>query len=251
MAIEFPEEPGAIPEDDNFDTIGQFYLALENCFRSLCERPNHRVFADNDTRKQLTKAYTPEISDTGDLSVVNDLDSAMSAMRIIIEQGEGIRGSHYDDDSKRELAHYFKFERIAEGEAPLGEVWPVVKNPRTADYPESLRALSNLFNGCYCYMLMVLEDVFILTDAVEKHRLVFRGMFSIMSSVLPKLARMMMEQPISDDEYAGPTFEFVPFEHGVSKEIQLEELCQRAQKTNDGLDRILSIITTLPDMTEL
>ena len=30
MAIEFPEEPGAIPEDDNFDTIGQFYLALEN-----------------------------------------------------------------------------------------------------------------------------------------------------------------------------------------------------------------------------
>ena len=119
MAIEFPEEPGAIPEDDNFDTIGQFYLALENCFRSLCERPNHQVFAENDTRKQLTKAYTPEISDTGGLSLVTDLDSAMSAIQIIIEQGEGIRGSHYDDDSKRELAHYFKFERIANGEAPL------------------------------------------------------------------------------------------------------------------------------------
>ena len=251
MAIEYPEEPGAIPEDDNFDTIGQFYQALENCFRSLCEQPDHQVFAHNDTRKQLTKAYTPEISDTGDLSLITDLDSAMLAMQIIIEQGEGIRGSHYDDASKRELAHYFKFERIAEGEAPLGEVLPVVKNPKTADYPESLRDLSNLFNACYCYMLLVLEDIFILTDPAEKHRLVFRGMFSIMSSVLPKLARMMMQRPISDDEYAGPTFEFLHFEHGVSKENQLEELCRQAQKTNDGLDRIFSIITTLPDMTEL
>ena len=90
-----------------------------------------------------------------------------------------------------------------------------------------------------------------MTDAAEKHRLVFRGMFSIMSSVLPKLARMMIQQPISDDEHAGPTFEYLPFVHGVSKETQLEELCRQAQKTNDGLDRILSIITTLPDMTEL
>ena len=27
MAIEFPEDPGAIPEDDNFDTIGQLRAA--------------------------------------------------------------------------------------------------------------------------------------------------------------------------------------------------------------------------------
>ena len=65
-------------------------------------------------------------------------------MQIIIEQGEGIRGSYYDDASNRKLAHYFQFERIAEGEAPLGEVWPVVKNPKTADYPGSLTDLSNL-----------------------------------------------------------------------------------------------------------
>jgi hypothetical protein len=66
--------------------------------------------------------------------------------------------------------------------------------------------------------------------------------------VMPVLARMMMQQPVA--EGAGPTFEYIHFEHGVSKESQLEELCKQAQKTNDGLDRILSIITTLPDMTE-
>ena len=70
---------------------------------------------------------------------------------------------------------------------------------------------------------------------------------------MPQLARMMMRQPILEgaDEYAGPTFEYIHFEHGVSKESQLEELCRRAQRTNGGLDRIFSIITTLPDMTEL
>ena len=72
-----------------------------------------------------------------------------------------------------------------------------------------------------------------------------------MPSVMPQLARMMMQKPISEDEHAGPTFEYFHFEHGVSKETQLEELCRQAQKTNDGLDRILSKITTLPDMTEL
>ncbi|MDP6513732.1 MAG: ferritin-like protein [SAR202 cluster bacterium] len=253
MAIEFPEEAGAIPEDDNFDTIGQFYLALENCFRELCAQPNHQVFADNDPNKQLTEGYMPEISDTGDLTLITDLDSAMSAMETIVEQGEGIQGSHYDDPSKKELAHYYKFERIAKGDAPLGDVWPVVKSPKTADYPEPLRDLSNLFNGCYCYMLLALEDIFLLTDAAEKHRLVFRGLYSVMISVMPMLARMMMQQPIAEgaDENAGPTFEYFPFEHGVSKEAQLEELCVQAQKTNEGLDRILSIITTLPDMTEM
>ena len=104
----------------------------------------------------------------------------------------------------------------------------------------------------YCCMLLALEDIFLLTDAAAKHQLVFRGLYSVMVFVMPVLARMMMQQPVAEgaDENTGPTVEYIHFEHGVSKESQLEELCKQAQKTNDGLDRILSIITTLPDMTE-
>lgn len=80
MRIEFPEEAEALPEDDDFDTIGRFFLAVENCFRTLCEPPNHRVFADNDIRKQLSEGYTPEISDTEKLVLVTDLDSAIPAL---------------------------------------------------------------------------------------------------------------------------------------------------------------------------
>ena len=82
-----------------------------------------------------------------------------------------------------------------------------------------------------------------------------------MTSVMPQLARMIMQQSISEDpgedpgenagENAGPTFEYFPFEHGVSKETQLEELCRQAQMTNEGLDGIRSIVATLPSMAEL
>lgn len=251
MVIEQPEEVDAIPEDDNFDTIGQFYMSVENCFKTLCQERDHQVFAYNDPRKQLTEGYIPEISDTGDMGLVTDLDSAISAIQTIVEQGEGIRGSHYDDPSKQELAHYFKFERIAEADAPLGDVWPVVKDPKTVDYSGPLRDLSHLFNGCYSYMLAALEEIFTITDAAKKHQIMFRGLYSVMTAVMPELAQMMMRQPASegDDENAGPTFEFVKFEAGANKEAQLEQMCRQAQRTNPGLDRVLSIITTLPDLT--
>ncbi len=195
----------------------------------------------------------PEISDTGELGPVTDLESAISAIQIIIEQGEGIRDSHYDDPTKRELAHYYKFERIADGDVPLGDVWPVVKNPKSAEYSGPLKDLSHLFNGCYSYMPVALEEIFAVTDSDRKHEIVFRGLFSVMASVMPQLAKMMMQQPISEgaDVNAGPSFEYVQFESGVSKEAQLDQICRQALKTNSGLDRILSIITTLPGLEEV
>ena len=75
-------------------------------------------------------------------------------------------------------------------------------------------------------MLLALKDIFILTDALEKHRLVSRGLFSIMYSVMPQIARMTMQHTISEDDCSGPTFEYFHFEPGVSEKTQLGELCQ-------------------------
>jgi len=58
----------------------------------------------------------------------------------------------------------------------------------------------------YCCMLLALEDIFLLTDAAAKHQLVFRGLYSVMVSVMPALARMMMQQPVAEgaDETQAP-----------------------------------------------
>ncbi len=253
MAIEQREEPSAPPEDDNFETIGQFYMSVEAALKTLSQQLGDQLFEANDPARQLSEGYFPEISDTGDLKIVTDLESALAAIQIIIEQGEGILGSHYDDVSKQELAHYYKFESIVEGEALLGDVWPVVKNPHTSDLSGPIRDLSDLFNGCYCYMLIAMEEIFSISDQARKHKIVFRGLFSIMSAVLPQLAGTMMSRPISEgaSENGGPTFEYTEFQRDVSIQSQLEALCERARSGNTGLDRITSIVSALPDLNRV
>ena len=84
----------------------------------------------------------------------------------------------------------------------------------------------------YCCMLLALEDIFLLTDAAAKHQLVFRGLYSVMVSVMPLLARMMMQQPVAEgaDENAGPTFKYIHFEHGVSEESLLRSYASRPRR---------------------
>jgi len=132
-------------------------FTVEAALKTLGRQHGDQLFRANSPARQLSEGYFPEIADTGDLKIVTDLESALAAIQIIIEQGEGILDSHYDDVNKQELAHYYKFERIAEGEAPIGDVWPVVKNPHTSDLTGPIRDLSDLFNGCYCYMLLAME----------------------------------------------------------------------------------------------
>ena len=102
-------------------------------------------------------------------------------------------------------------------------------------------------------MLMALEEIFSTTDQTRKHEIVFRGLFSIMSAALPQLARTMMSRPISEGalENGGPTFEYIEFERSVSVQSQLEALCERARRGDEGLDRISSIVSTLPDLNRV
>ena len=79
------------------------------------------------------------------------------------------------------------------------------------------------------------------------------GLFSIMSTVLPQLARTMMSQPISEgaSENGGPTFEYIEFQRDVSVLSQLEALCKRAPGGDVGPDSITSIVSTLPDLNRV
>ena len=80
-------------------------MSVEAALKTLSQQHGDGLFQANDQARQLSEGYFPEISDTGELKPVTDLDSALAAIQIIIEQGEGILGSHYDDVSKKELAH--------------------------------------------------------------------------------------------------------------------------------------------------
>ena len=76
--------------------------------------------------------YQPRVRDAGGSVVVTDIDTANTAINIIVDQGEGNPGP-YDDPSKEEKDHYDVFRDLQSG-TQTWEVYPVRINPTTLGY---------------------------------------------------------------------------------------------------------------------
>ncbi len=214
MPIEQPEVHGAPPEADVYETLGQFYHALEVGIVDLSER--HDLFADPQAACQLSDPafYGPvayDAADSGGLMLVDGVESALAAIEIIVHQGEGLSTERWADPSHQELTHYYKLLQISNGTTPLGPVRPVKANPRTADYSKALRPVSDLFNACYRYLFLILGELF--SPEADKSESVSR-MYRLMSQVMSGLALFLVQQPIDDGIFAAPTFEITEFASG-------------------------------------
>ena len=82
LRIEQPEEPGARPEADRYETLAQFYEAIGGALVRLGDE----VFT-GDPRAQVTKGYAGHGG--GTLFAVTDLDSALLAIEVTVEQARG------------------------------------------------------------------------------------------------------------------------------------------------------------------
>lgn len=212
MALEKPELHGAPDQPDNFETLGQFYHAIENGLVRLARET--LLFDDPQTAKQLSNPdyYAPvqfDADDSGGLIVVNSLESAIDALEIIVHQGEGANSERWADPDHRELTHYYKLSQISDGTSPIGEVRSLTVNPTTANYPAGLQPVSNLFNASYRYLFLVLDDLY--SPAEDKTTSVI-DLYFLMTFVLSALAHHLTLQPIGDGHVAGPTFELYEFQ---------------------------------------
>lgn len=238
MAIEVPSEV-EVPEDDNFESIGQFYLAIEQAFQRLDE--SGTLFDANEPAKQWVAGQYEKskyiADDSGGLVLVEDLESANLALSYIVNQGEGIRHDHYADPAQQELAHYYKFEQIASGRSPIGEILPLVRNPKTSEMTSPAKEISQLFNASYCYFLTVMEELYTPTDEKGKMAYVMK-IYGIMERLMGPVARCLVQIPYRNDtkENAGPTFEF--YEFSDEKVQTLKELCEQASALLPGEDNL-------------
>lgn len=206
MLIEQPEVHEAPPEPDTFETLGQFYHALELAIVELSQKVD--LFADPQADRQLADpaAYRPvafDAADSGGLLLVDSAASARQALEVIVHQGEGLNTERWADPLHQELTHYFKLVRIADGSTPLGTVIPLRPNPRTADFPREVRALADLFNASYRYLFLVLDAIY----GPARGAAAVGRLYRVMSEVLAPLGRLLVRQPLDGGEFAGPTFE--------------------------------------------
>lgn len=229
MRIEQPEIHGAPAEPDEFETLGQFYHALEVALAELSAQDD--LFTDPQLECQLSDPafYAPvedDAEDSGGLMEVRDLAGADAAIEVIVHQGEGLSDERWADPSHAELTHYYKLLQIRDGESPIGEVRPVPTDPRTADYPEPLQPVSDLFNLAYRSLYLLLGRL--LSPAPDKAVLVGE-LYRVMTRVMSPLAGFLVRQPIGAGLVAAPTFEVV---EGDAEQVR-RALLERARQAAD------------------
>jgi CDGSH-type Zn-finger protein len=229
LKIERPAEHTGIPEDNKFETIGQFYEAIEVALTHLSEKLGEQeLFSGDPTRQVTDEVY---YGGSGGIVTVTDLESALRALGEIVEQGEGLQHQEvWDGDQdmfhpeREEVAHYFRFQEIALGRRfasgdtpqsgptgePLAVDWDAVHNmranPRSVDYPagSEQRERMEAFNHAYCSVLHLLDRTF---DGSPSLLGVATGeMYGLKQEAIE-----LMQLGSGDGETTvGPSFEYVP-----------------------------------------
>ena len=133
LQIERPGEHDGLPEDDEFETIGQFYEAIEEALKRLSAELGEEALFSGDPARQVTDELY--YGGSGRIITVTDLASAIAALEEIVEQGEGMQHQEiWDGDrdmfhpDREEVAHYFRFNELVAG-----------RRYQTGDTPQSAR----------------------------------------------------------------------------------------------------------------
>lgn len=219
MVIEEPDKPlefpgGSPPAKPEGPTIGDFYGQIAQSIQELGDG----IFT-GEPSKQVPSGIPG-------LFAVTDTTSALKAIDVIVEQGEGadMGGIPTDGGDPDELAHYYRFAEIAAGktlvsdgkggysytgnEVSLGPVKPLLPNPTLADYADApeAKAAVDAFNETYSRLLDTLHAGFngqpgMVSSAVG-------DMFTLKS----KFEAVTQQYVLKDGTryVASPTFTYVP-----------------------------------------
>lgn len=188
LTIERPRSfvpPGEDPT--RWTSIGQFYdairrgvIALEGAARK--QNPPSTIFKGAAANQIGPRDF---YNSGGEVFAVTGLKSALLAIEVISEQGEGAHDTIWDSDDKifgeeRQVAHYFRFNEIQQGRrygrhdlprtppsGPLlditwADAYPIDPAAKVKDYDGSaeLKAQAVEFNTTYAQLIAVLEKTF-------------------------------------------------------------------------------------------
>jgi hypothetical protein len=208
-----PTRGSLTPSTPDYDTIGEFYEAIRVALKALADAEGRNAFIDQTGALQLSRQ---DVALEG-LTVVRDLETALSAIETIVEQGEG--ASH-----DCETCHFSRFAMIkTEWDALLRQNPtfepgfpaahdPVMRRP-AADvervwitHPRAAAVL-DLGNAIYGFMLTLLEQVY-APGLESAHRRRFVAAALALMPALSHVGAALARMPATDEksQNAGLTF---------------------------------------------
>ncbi|MEA5521689.1 ferritin-like protein [Limnoraphis robusta] len=201
-----------------YHSIGLFYAEVIRGMQELdreYKSQGKNLFC-GDPKKQVTPEYYYD--GAGEIIPVTDLRSAIRALRVIQEQGEGSRHEAIYD-AERELSHYYRFQQLKLGQyyvidkenplnsdhpnQPTGQtfnvdwdaVYPVLEDAKLSDYPEGSEVYTHAQQFQKAYRDFLAQIQFAFNGHPEKLLPAIAGMFRLKES-----ATQLIRNPIPGKE---------------------------------------------------
>ena len=209
------------PGQQEFETVGHLYRGIEDGLRYLADKLGEETLFIGPPAAQATDRYFK----LPGLIPVTDLDSAVSAIEGIVEQGEGARGDWDKAHYGMFLGIQAEYEKLKAEDPSFEPARPVVSNPYTylpsdlgdgqlvnlIDEPTSVN-MCNLFDGCYEVLIQMLARFFAHNEESEAELKVLADTTTnMMVDVITPLGEAITALPASPSLpglNAGPSFRF-------------------------------------------
>ncbi|MGH3812459.1 MAG: ferritin-like domain-containing protein, partial [Pseudonocardiaceae bacterium] len=245
LLIERPQHFDDVPlsSGKGWTSIGQFYDFIRKGLLTLVEELGEdKVFCGRRERQVGPEDF---YNSGGEVFPVMDLTSALLALRVVTEQGEGLHDSIFDSDDQlfgedRQVAHYFRFNEILTGRTygphdtpdapPTGpeidvrweQAYRIDPNASVADYAQhddkAVYQHAVAFNEAYAELLAHLDIAF-----NGRPRVMILGVPAMLR--LRDLAERLYHNPHPDPDkgsrgyFASATFEIDQYQIDHGHEI--------------------------------
>ena len=197
---------------------------------------------------------------------VDDLNSALFAIDLIMEQGEGCNA----ESPKYEKSHYQQFCRLALSlsteqiqsqigcKIPWNPSYPALRNPSLngGDYNTNIvtvpqtRAVMEIFNETYFIMMQLMVQHFGLTPtaSLRRSKLMNAGI-DVMTGMMRPLGELIMSMPSGKrGRTAGPSFEIETPVYIPRPEVAMLSISRRFEKLAVSSRQCEAIHSTIYEM---
>lgn len=203
----------------NYATVGELYRGIQDGFSYLAQKLGEATLFVAKPEAQTAQEYFQMPG----LIAVHDLASALAAINVIVEQGEGASEDAEDSHYKRFLSIQEEYRYASERDPNFAPARPVLTSPQTmlatdlspeaevalVDDPTSVN-LCQLFDGCYELMLQVMGRLFAHGDeapeALSTYADVGVGLMFDAIDPLGRAITLMPAGPSHPGMNAGPSF---------------------------------------------
>ena len=203
----------------HYQTLGELYRGIEDGLKYLSQKFGEEGLFVGPDRAQTTNTYFR----LAGLTPVRDLSSALAAVKVIIEQGEGASIEVEDSHYRKFLKIRNEFSEILAQDPQFEPARPVLLNPystlptdvgEASDYSLIDDPLSvdvgNLFDGCYELMVQMLGRLFVHAEESEAELTdLANTTVRLMVEVIEPLGEMLTLLPAGPAHpgfSAGPSF---------------------------------------------